>query len=185
MSTSFPAFLTGAGRAPDRHDLFWQGDDSPHKYPLRRQLVGLFPALQRDYGVRIFSPLEPLNATSYAEARAASRLVLSTPLKDWLLVGTRYFEVMAGGSALLLCYREPTAYAPLGIVEGEHALMFSDIDEFVATLRRHSLGNTNASAAAVDERRAMAKRARELVLARHTWPHRAEEVVTVLRSFLL
>ena len=63
----------------------------------------------------------------------------------------------------------------------KHALMFSDIDEFVATLRRHSLGNTNASAAAVDERRAMAKRARELVLARHTWPHRAEEVVTVLR----
>ena len=45
-------------------------------------------------------------------------------------MSTRVFEVMASGRAMLLCDRNPTAYAPLEVVEGEHAAMFNTTDEF-------------------------------------------------------
>ena len=104
--------------------------------------------------------------------------MLSTPLREWHIVGTRYFEVMASGRAVLLCYREASAYSPLGIIEDTHAVMFGSPKEFEQKLLLYS--NATESAVARATRRRIALNARQLVAHRHTWRHRATQVVKVL-----
>ena len=65
----------------------------------------------------------------YARHMSASRIALSTtgPAD---LVGTRYFEIVAGGRALLLCNRMPDeVYSDL-FIDGFNCVMFDDADDF-------------------------------------------------------
>lgn len=178
FAVHMPATTGRMDLATDEYDLYWSGDTNPSKYMLRRELVDIFPQLAQEHGVRIHRPEQRLADLAYEKALAASRLVLSTPLREWHLVGTRYFEVMATGRAILLCYREPRAYEPLGIVEDKHAIMFGSRDEFVEKLLRYA--NASGSVKTSAARLKMAKRARALVAQRHTWRHRAAFVVEVL-----
>lgn len=167
-----------------RHDVFFAGDTNPLKYDLRRDIVELLNSStsQPDSLPRLLQPYLPttfLNYAQYQTVLAQSRTVLSTPLKEWLLVGTRYYEVLASGTALLLCYREPLAYLPLGIVEGEHALMFSSVAEFTRLLVRHAIAHETAAARA--HRKKMLENAQRLVATKHTWAHRASQIVEILR----
>ena len=183
MSFHFMPFATNAvvhsavARA-DKYDLYWSGDTNPDKYALRQVLVGNLVALQQRHALRIYTPGEHLPDASYFATLAASRLVLSTPLREWHIVGTRYFEVMASGRAVLLCYREASAYSPLGIIEDTHVVMFGSPKEFEQKLLLYS--NATESAVARATRRRIALNARQLVAHRHTWRHRATQVVKVL-----
>ena len=72
-------------------------------------------------GVRIFTPgwLWP---THYIKAMAQTKVWFATT-EEGDHASTRFFEVLISGRAMLLCNRNPTAYAPLGLVEGTHAAM--------------------------------------------------------------
>ena len=151
---------------------------NPARDRTRQVLVGNLVALQQRHALRIYTPVEHLPDASYFATLAASRLVLSTPLREWHIVSTRYFEVMASGRAVLLCYREASAYLPLGIIEDTHAVMFGSPKEFAQKLLLYS--NATESAVARATRRRIALNARHLVAHRHTWRHRATQVVKVL-----
>lgn len=83
---------------------------------------------------------------------------------------------MISGRAMLLCNRAPLAYGPLGLVEGVHAAMFNTTEEFGRVLLyylRHE-----------EVRKRIVENARQLVLSRHLWSHRAVELVSLMREAL-
>ena len=67
----------------------------------------------------------------YAKLLACSKICLTTtgPAD---LVGTRYFEIMAGNRALILCnkMKNPKIYGNM-LIDGFNCVMFSTIDEFI------------------------------------------------------
>eukprot|EP00966_Prymnesium_polylepis_P256031 5914615-Prymnesium_polylepis.1 len=77
---------------------------------------------------------------------------------------------------MLLCDRNPTAYAPLALVEGVHAAMFNSIEEFAAKARYYLAHD--------DERRALVRAARRLVVERHEWVKRGAELANRVRVSL-
>lgn len=77
---------------------------------------------------------------------------------------------------MLLCDRNERAYAPIGIEEGVHAAMFNSSDEFVAKVRYYLERE--------HERRRIIANARRLVLARHQWRQRGEQLVQMVREAL-
>ena len=170
----------GAARAADEFDLFFAGDLSPRKYAGRAAAVALAKRM-KPTGLRVYVPARVVALASYLRLLHSSRLVLSTPLTTYDIVGTRYFEVMGSGGAVLVCERS-AAYARLGIVEGVHALMFNSASEFGDALRRHA--KATETPAAAKARAAMAANARALVVQRHTWAHRAAHVIGVLNRTL-
>ena len=104
--------------------------------------------------------------------------------KAWLsttgpadLVGTRFFEVMATGTTIVIANRlsESAAYSSLGIVEGRHALMFASLDEFEETVLNLTRVDFEP------RRRAIVARAQELAFRRFSWAHIAARVEAVLR----
>jgi len=82
-------------------------------------------------------------------------------------VNRRVFEAMAMGHCLVTRWNEDLA--PLGIVDGVHAWTYRTVEEAVEKVR---------AALKDDEGRAvMGREARALVLSRHTYFHRAYELV--------
>ena len=93
-------------------------------------------------------------------------------------MGPRFFEVMISGRAMLLCDHNEEAYTPLGIEDGVHAVMFNSSRQFEA-LVHHYRAPENEPA-----RLAIVKAARELVLSRHLWSHRAAYFEQITREAL-
>lgn len=93
------------------------------------------------------------------------------------LIGTRYFEIMASGTTLLLCERaSDSTYAQLGIKEDVNAVMFSNVGEFIDKVQYYR-DSKHAEAAMK-----IISSARDLVRSNHTWDHRAQQVVDELHS---
>jgi hypothetical protein len=91
-------------------------------------------------------------------------------------VGTRFYEIMMSGRAMLICDRAPTAYAAIGLQEGVHAAMFNSSEEFEATVLyylRHE-----------DERLRIVANAQRFVRERHLWHHRATLLVEMIHEAL-
>ena len=91
-------------------------------------------------------------------------------------VGTRFYEVMMSGRALLLCNRAPHAYAAIGLVEGQHAAMFNSSEEAQEKVLYY-LRNE-------DERLRLVANARAFVREHHSWEQRATEFVELVRGAL-
>ena len=79
---------------------------------------------------------------------------------------------------MLLCDRNQEAYDPLGLVDGVHAIMFNSTEEFDARLRYYIRPE------AEEERTAIVRAGRELVLSRHLWPHRVARLDALMRDAL-
>ena len=98
------------------------------------------------------------------------------------IVGTRYYEVMATNTTMLLCNksktywsfndegtrqdREVDVYDGL-FEEGKHYVGFENYDEFMEKLRHYKENE--------DERQQIINQAYDHVLANHTWAHRAQK----------
>jgi len=102
--------------------------------------------------------------------------------KSWLsttgpadLVGTRYYEVAALGTTLLVCNRFDRVYSGI-FEEDKHCIMFDSLDELEEKLR-HYLKND-------DERMKIVSNAKDHVLNNHTWMHRAEKLTNTLKEKL-
>lgn len=126
-------------------------------------------------GVRIGKAHAELSPAEYVRQMRSCKVWLSTtgPAD---LVGTRFFEVMATGTTLLIANRNGVgaAYSSLGLVEGRHALFFSSLEEFEALV----LNVTRPSFE--PRRRQIVARAQELVLRRFTWSLVASRIERVL-----
>jgi spore maturation protein CgeB len=101
--------------------------------------------------------------------------------KAWLsttgpadLVGTRYYEVMALGTTLLVCNRFDKVYDGI-IEEDEHCIMFSSVEELEKKIKE-CLQNPDKMKSIID-------RAKEHTLKYHTWDNRAEKITKVLEEF--
>ena len=125
-------------------------------------------------GVRIFTPgwLWP---THYIKAMAQTKVWFATT-EEGDHASTRFFEVLISGRAMLLCNRNPTAYAPLGLVEGTHAAMYNTSEEFEEKLVYYTRAEHD------HERRAIVAAAYKLATEQHSWARRAEEFVALVRE---
>mmetsp|Transcript_121200 Transcript_121200/g.342948 ORF Transcript_121200/g.342948 Transcript_121200/m.342948 type:complete len:397 (-) Transcript_121200:46-1236(-) len=158
------------------YDVAFTGHHEPPKY-LNRDAV--LQAL-KDSHIIVYNPTKVKKWKRYQRVFSNSRIMLSTiglpptsAFGHFDLVGTRYFEIMASGTVLLLCDRS-LAYRDLGIVENVTAAMFSTPQEAVRVVRYY-LGHP-AEASVITQA------ARNLVLANHTWKHRAREVLGILED---
>ena len=102
--------------------------------------------------------------------------------KAWLsttgpadLVGTRYYEVMALGTTLLVCNRFDKVYDDI-IEEDEHCIMFSSVEELESKIK-DCLQNPNKMKSIID-------RAKQHTLKYHTWDNRAEKINKILKEII-
>ena len=171
-------FGTRAGsRRAYEHDFGFSGgwNRLSSRYAMRREVLSAaslarLSTLTYDdthTPTRLFLPPAALPWLQYADAISSTKIWLATT--EGAHLGPRFYEILLSGRAMLLCNRQPDAYAPLGIVEGVHAAMFNSTSEFEATLRYY-LSHEG-------ERRAVVSAGRQLALARHTWSTRARDLV--------
>ena len=111
---------------------------------------------------------------SYAKRLNRARAWLSTtgPAD---LVGTRYYEVAALGTTLLVCNRFDQVYDGL-FEDNKHCVMFDSLDELEEKIRYYLQND--------DERMKIVHTAKEHVLNNHTWANRAEKLTNILKNKL-
>tara|TARA_R110000796_G_scaffold72879_2_gene164383 strand:- start:1013 stop:1933 length:921 start_codon:yes stop_codon:yes gene_type:complete len=100
--------------------------------------------------------------------------------KTWLsttgpadLVGTRYYEVAALGTTLLVCNRFDRVYDNI-FEEDKHCIMFGSLSELEEKIRYY-INND-------DKRMKIVKQAKDHVLNNHTWAHRAKKIKDILNQ---
>ena len=100
--------------------------------------------------------------------------------KAWLsttgpadLVGTRYYEVAALGTTLLVCNRFDKVYDGI-FEEDKHCIMFDSLDELEQKIRHYTNNDK--------ERMRIVDQAKHHVLSKHTWFHRAEKITRILQE---
>ncbi|EOD11136.1 hypothetical protein EMIHUDRAFT_214970 [Emiliania huxleyi CCMP1516] len=163
-----------AGNFTDQpFDIGFTGSSGP-KYALRAEITAALrsdPARLRTYfgswdkknvagggGNRWFT----LSRVNYVKQIARTKIWVSTTGPEGI-VGTRFFEVLASGTTLLLCNRvnETSLWE-----DGVHLVMFDGMEDMLRKVH-HYLSHE-------EERRAIVTAARTLVLERHTWAARAK-----------
>ena len=84
------------------------------------------------------------STNDYIRTMASSKAWLATT-ESGDHVGTRFYEVMMSGRAMLMCDRAPEAYAAIGLVEDVHAVMFNTSEEFQAKFLTYQPNTTPCS----------------------------------------
>ena len=123
-------------------DIFINWDTSPDKYRLRREITRNFTSadFHQQTGLTVVSPKDWIGANSYLDHLATCKFHISTIGMPGIadLVGTRYYEVLATGKAILFALaesdRELKIYNQLGLIDGEHFISFSDITDLISKL---------------------------------------------------
>lgn len=191
------------GIAEQPFDVGFTGASGVDKYPLRRALldalhemnVSLYTGswVQTSLNRQDNRSWKAGNHDEYAQSMASTKIWLSTTGPEWI-VGTRYFEVLASGTTLLLCNRplqlgeqanedgeqaqagarsegeaswQRSAYDGL-FEDGRHVVFFDDVSDMRSKVL-HYLRNDSA-------RRLIVRAAHALALRLHTWDARARFV---------
>lgn len=167
------ASLQQADAPPQEFDIGFTGASS-HKYPLREAILRLVRSLPvRSYlGTWQQTSLhrsdnhswKALGRDGYVQQIARTKMWVSTTGPS-NIVGTRYFEILASGTTLLLCNRAPAGVYDGLFEDGKHAVLFDGMED----LKRKVLYyHANESA-----RRRIVVAAAALVRRIHTWDARA------------
>ena len=154
-----------AGRA-DRYDLAFVGNDGgvPRKF--------LLQALRERYP-RSFIGQAPWTemASIYGAARIGVHYIFCTsPLKDH--VSMRAYEVLAAGAMLLANEVEAGAFEAVGLEPGRHLVLYRDARELFTQIDYYLAHEA--------ERARIAAAGQTIVLASHTYRHRARMMLPVL-----
>ena len=168
-------------------DVAFTGTSDRGKYPLRTETLDALARYSPKEGWNVFigswtpanrgpstgSDWQRFRRAEYVKQIARSKIWISTTGPDWI-VGTRYFEVLASGTTLLLCNRPPTGlWVTDGLFEeGVHVAMYSSNDELRSRIRYYLTHEA--------ERRRVVKSARELTLKLHSWEARARFITAVV-----
>ncbi len=164
---------------------------SNHKYPLRESILatvremGATSSLRSYLGTWSQTSLaashnrswKALSRTEYAAQISRAKMWVSTTGPE-NIVGTRYFEVLASGTTLLLCNRPPPgAWVYEGLFDdGVHAVFFSSMDEL-----REKILYYRANEPA---RQRIVKAAYERSRQMHSWEARAKFITAVAEVLL-
>jgi hypothetical protein len=158
-------------------DLFIHWDTSPTKYELRHEISELLASNQSNStsDIHVYAPTTFLKEPIYLEAIKDCKMHISTIGMPGTvdLIGTRYFEIMASGSSLLLVQRPNSrfsyySYAVQGMVDGETVVMFSNVTELLEKIRYYK-ANETAAKAIVDSAKNLSTR--------FSWGNRAWKIV--------
>lgn len=126
-------------------------------------------AKKHRYAGKIFSPEE------YARGLASSKICLiTTGPAD--LVGTRYFEVMAGNKSLILCNKMSEKIYGNMLIDGYNCIMFSSETDFFDKARFY-LENEEARVKIVNQ-------AYNHFINSQTWQHRAQQVLNIIKKYI-
>ena len=155
------------------------------KYPLREAILKLVRSMNVSSYLGTWSQTslhtssnrswKALNRDEYAEQLSRAKMWVSTTGPS-NIVGTRYFEVLASGTTLLLCNRAPPGvWVYDGLFEdGTHVVMFDSIND----LRSKIMYYLSDEAA----RRRIVTAAASLSRRIHSWDSRARFISHVLES---
>ena len=172
--------ITDVGSQP--FDVGFTGASGSDKYPLRSQVLDAIRSMNvKAYlGTWKQTALNRADNASwqagthdeYARNIARSRMWVSTTGPSQL-VGTRYFEVLASGTTLLLCNRPQRGeWVYDGLFEdGEHVVMFDDVSDLTVKITRILRNET--------ERLRIVKNAHGRAHQLHTWDMRARFITKV------
>lgn len=171
------------GPAAQPFDVGFTGA-SGSKYPMREAILRTITALNVSAYLGTWSQAmlnradarswKPLNRKAYAAQLARTKIWVSTTGPE-NIVGTRFFEVLASGTTLLLCNRPPaevlqsSPWVYDGLFEdGVHAVLFDGLDDLRSKILRF-LRDEPA-------RRRIVAAAVALARSRHSWDERARFV---------
>lgn len=156
ISFATDASMLGIGRndssCPDQAlegcDVFLHWDTNPAKYRLREKIQKTVTSsnFANETGLTVWAPSSFISQSKYHCALAKCKFHISTigMPGEIDLVGTRYYEVLASGKAVLFAEREGpesiSAYQTSGWVENRELVKFSCVDELIERLtffKRH------------------------------------------------
>lgn len=171
-----------AGTAKQEFDVGFTGA-SNYKYPLREAVLKLVSSMSvRSYlgtwqqtGLRRTDnrSWKALERDGYVQQIANTKMWVSTTGPS-SIVGTRYFEILASGTTLLLCNKaDPGVYDGL-LEDGKTAVIFDGMDELRAKIIKY-LADEPA-------RRAIVAAAAALVRRVHTWDARARFITRAVEA---
>lgn len=153
-----------------RYDVSFVGTDGgvPRKFLLQE----LRERFTRRFIGR--APFEQM-AEIYGQSRIGFHYIECTsPLKDH--VSMRVYEVLASGTLLLANALEPGAFEGVGLRDREELVVYQSPRELFELAEQY-LGRE-------EERRRIAAAGQRVVLERHTYRHRAEQMIDIIRKEL-
>ena len=111
------------------------------------------------------------NNIEYAKELAKTKICLvTTGPAD--LVGTRYFEIMAGNRSLILCNRMNDKIYNDIVIDGFNCIMFDDENDFIEKSKYYINHE--------QERMKIVNQAYKYFLEKHTWNHKVKELIKYL-----
>ena len=159
---------------PYEYDIGFTGASS-NKYPLREAIIRQIKALGQVKAYLGTWQQTALRTTDNRSWKALDRdgyVLQISKTKMWVsttgpsnIVGTRYFEILASGTTMLLCNKAPAGVYDGLLKDGVHAVIFDGMDDLKAKILYY-LANEPARRKIVDAALALTRRI-------HTWDARA------------
>lgn len=160
-------FFAGS-ELPREYEIGWVGQTSGPFYTARAQWL---PRLAKEFRTNDWS--RSYTVQEVAEVYRKSRIVVNIGRDDFPQdANLRVFEVLASGALLLT--QLPTEMQQFGFQDGVHFVGYRDPSEITALVRKY-LDNE-------PERSRISNAARELVLTKHTYDQRADQLLALLAS---
>lgn len=149
---------------------------SSHKYPMREAILNLVrsmsPAVKSYLGTWMQTGLKTTHNNSWKALERDGYVRQISKTKMWVsttgpsnIVGTRYFEILASGTTLLLCNKAPPGVYDGILEDGVHAVIFDGMADLKAKILFY-LANEDA-------RKKIVASALSLTRHIHTWDARA------------
>ena len=175
--------FTTAAPGTQRFDIGFTGASS-HKYPLRESILRLIrsmPEVKSYLGTWQQTALRTTHNNSWKALDRDGYVLQISNTKMWVsttgpnhIVGTRYFEILASGTTLLLCNRAPQGVYDGLFVENVHAVVFDSMDD-LKTKIRYYLSNEPARRKIVDAAYAHSRKI-------HSWLARARFITRAVEA---
>lgn len=129
--------------------------------------------------VQVLTPSSFLKANEYKQNIAECKMAVTTigmPGRFDLL-GTRYYEIMASGTTLLIAQRAESNYSiascqQLGIVDNETVVEFSNVSELIRKIRYYKEHP--------EEAQRLIQAAQQVAAQQHTWDVRGKVMVAAI-----
>ncbi|MBI5636662.1 MAG: glycosyltransferase [Nitrospinae bacterium] len=152
--------IHGKRETAKRYDIGFAGSITPQ----HQRRAALLEKLQRRFNVKI----ERVFLEEMAELYSASKIVFNNAIRNDL--NMRVFEALCSGSLLLTDTAEGLADF---FEDRRHLVVYNDanVGELAAYYLQHE-----------DERESIAENGRAAVLEKHTYAHRAEQIIATLRE---
>ena len=171
-----------AGTAAQPFDVGFTGA-SNYKYPLREAVLRLVRSLNvksylgtwQQTGLRRTDnrSWKALDRDGYVQQIARTKMWVSTTGPS-SIVGTRYFEILASGTTMLLCNKADAGVYDGLLEDGKHAAIFDGMDDLRAKILKY-LADEPA-------RRRVVAAAADLVRRVHTWDARARFITRAVEA---